>query len=61
MVRILAGSLHEVGKGRREPGWLAEVLEARDRRAAGPTAPAEGLLLEAIEYFQGWEPGSEER
>lgn len=49
-VRILAGSLYEVGRGRRPPGWIAEILERRDRTAAGRTAPAEGLVLESIVY-----------
>jgi tRNA pseudouridine38-40 synthase len=44
-VRIMVGSLIEVGRGRREPGWIAEVIEARDRSAAGPTAQARGLTL----------------
>lgn len=45
MVRIIAGTLMEVGMGRRKPEDMAEILEARDRAAAGPTAPAHGLLL----------------
>lgn len=56
MVRILAGSLHEIGRGRRPPEWLGEVLRARDRTRAGQTAPAEGLLLERIEYLDGPAP-----
>jgi tRNA pseudouridine38-40 synthase len=50
-VRILAGSLHEVGRGKRPASWLAEILALRDRRAAGRTAPAEGLVLEDIRYL----------
>jgi tRNA pseudouridine38-40 synthase len=50
MVRIIAGSLLEVGLGRREPHWLGEVLVARDRRLAGPTAPAQGLTLWRVRY-----------
>jgi len=49
-VRILAGTLYEVGRGARPPEWLREVLEARDRGAAGRTAPASALVLERIEY-----------
>ncbi|MEQ1504330.1 MAG: tRNA pseudouridine(38-40) synthase TruA [Myxococcota bacterium] len=49
-VRILAGSLHEVGRGRRPAGWIAEILAACDRELAGRTAPPEGLMLEAIRY-----------
>ena len=45
MVRIITGSLVMVGAGRREPGWLGEVLAARSRPAAGPTAPPQGLVL----------------
>jgi tRNA pseudouridine38-40 synthase len=47
MVRIIVGSLVMVGAGRRTPDWLAEALAARHRPAAGPTAPAHGLLLAA--------------
>lgn len=42
-IRNLVGSLLLVGRGERPPGWIAEVLAARDRRAAGPTAPPGGL------------------
>ncbi|MBQ9614680.1 MAG: tRNA pseudouridine(38-40) synthase TruA [Lachnospiraceae bacterium] len=45
MVRIIAGTLMEVGRGAIAPEKTAEILEARDRRAAGPTAPARGLTL----------------
>ena len=45
MVRILVGSVLEVGRGRRPAEWLGEVLEARDRNLAGPTVPAHGLFL----------------
>lgn len=53
MVRTIAGSLVEVGRGHREPAWIADVLAARDRRAAGPCAPAEGLVFVGVEYPQG--------
>ncbi len=43
MVRNILGSLLEVGSGKRREGWIAEVLAGRDRRVAGPTAPACGL------------------
>lgn len=49
-VRIMAGSLYEIGRGKRPPGWMAELIAGRDRARAGSTAPAEGLLLEAIHY-----------
>ena len=45
MVRNLVGSLLEVGKGRRAPDWVETVLESGDRKRAGATAPAEGLVL----------------
>jgi len=45
MVRIIAGTLVEVGRGRRPPGSMPAALAARDRRAAGMTAPAGGLTL----------------
>lgn len=54
MVRNIAGSLVEVGRRRREAGWMREVLESRDRRLGGPTAPAQGLVLTAIEYPSGF-------
>jgi tRNA pseudouridine38-40 synthase len=50
MVRTITGSLVEVGRGFREPSWMAEVLAARDRRKAGPTAPPHGLCLERVLY-----------
>ena len=45
MIRVVVGSLVEVGSGRREPRWLGDALEARSRVAAGPTAPACGLTF----------------
>jgi tRNA pseudouridine38-40 synthase len=50
MVRNLAGTLVEIGAGRREPGWIPHLLASRDRRQAGPTAPACGLYLVGVEY-----------
>ena len=50
MVRNLAGSLVEVGRGARPPEWMAELLEGRDRARAGPTAPAHGLALVRVLY-----------
>lgn len=50
MVRIIAGTLIEVGQGKREPGSMTAVLEAKDRSAAGPTAPAHGLTLVKYEF-----------
>ncbi len=51
MVRIIAGTLMEVGRGRYEPEQVRKILEAKDRRAAGPTAPAGGLCLVSLEYL----------
>ena len=45
MVRIIAGTLLEVAQGKRSPESMKEILEAKDRAAAGPTAPAKGLTL----------------
>ena len=50
MVRVITGSLVEVGLGRRDTEWLEAALEAQDRSAAGPTAPAHGLTLYHVTY-----------
>ena len=50
MVRNIVGSLLLVGTGDRPVGWLRQVLEARDRTRAGPTAPPQGLYFAAVEY-----------
>lgn len=50
MVRIIAGTLIEVGKGKIRPDAIPEILAARDREKAGPTAPARGLTLRSIRY-----------
>ena len=50
MVRNIAGSLMLVGRGERPTEWLADVLAARDRTQAGPTAPPQGLYFAAVEY-----------
>ncbi|MBQ0037574.1 MAG: tRNA pseudouridine(38-40) synthase TruA [Clostridiales bacterium] len=50
MVRILVGTLLEVGRGYWEPEYVQEILEARDRKQAGPTAPPEGLCLMKVDY-----------
>jgi tRNA pseudouridine38-40 synthase len=50
MIRIAAGTLLEVGRGRRHPASLPSLLAARDRGAAGPTAPAHALTLLRIQY-----------
>jgi tRNA pseudouridine38-40 synthase len=50
MVRIIAGTLVEVGSGQRDAASIPGVLEARNRDAAGKTAPAHGLTLVAVRY-----------
>lgn len=62
MVRTIVGTLVEVGRGRRPVTWPAEVLAARDRRAAGMCAPACGLTFVDASYPEGilkpWDQGS---
>lgn len=53
MVRIIAGTLMQVGIGQRGASELKDVLEGRDRTKAGPTAGPEGLCLEWIRYGEG--------
>jgi len=50
MVRAIVGTLVEVGRGAEEEAWVAQVLAAADRRAAGPTAPPQGLFLVRVQY-----------
>lgn len=50
MVRIVVGTLSEVGTGRRDPGQVGEILAARDRTRAGITAPPQGLELVEVRY-----------
>ena len=50
MVRIIAGTLIEIGNGQYPPERMQEILDACDREAAGPTAPAKGLTLIGIRY-----------
>ena len=50
MVRAIAGSLVQVGRGFWPEGKIADVLAAMDRRRAGPTAPPEGLFLMRVTY-----------
>lgn len=57
-VRIIAGTLVEIGRGAQPPRWVADVLAARDRSRAGPTAPARGLWLVAVELGEGPRPGA---
>ena len=50
MVRNIVGTLVEVGRGAQDPTWVKSVLQATDRQAAGPTAPAQGLFLVSVDY-----------
>ena len=60
MVRCIAGVLIAVGRGEQSPGWVNEVLEARDRSLSGMNAPAGGLYLVAVHYPETFNlpPGS---
>ncbi len=49
-IRNFAGSLRLVGEGKRPITWIAEVLAARDRSCAGPTAPPDGLYFLSVDY-----------
>ncbi len=50
MVRNLVGTFLAVGRGQIDPAAISSILAARDRAAAGPTAPARGLFLHSVEY-----------
>lgn len=54
MVRSLLGTLAAVGEGKTSPDDIPGVLAARDRAAAGPVAPPQGLCLVSVEYEHGW-------
>ena len=61
MVRNIVGGLVQVGRGERDPGWIGDVLQARDRTLVGPTAPSNGLYLVDVQYgaefeFPRWQP-----
>jgi tRNA pseudouridine38-40 synthase len=53
MVRNIVGTLLEVGRGKLAPSDIPNIIAARDRTQAGPTAPAQGLCLMNVEYAQG--------
>ena len=50
MVRIMAGTLIRVCEGKIDPEKIGNIIEAKDRSLAGPTAPAQGLFLKEIYY-----------
>jgi tRNA pseudouridine38-40 synthase len=50
MMRSIAGTLSLVGREKNPPSWVGEVLAARDRTQAGPTAPPQGLFLVSVTY-----------
>ena len=50
MVRVIVGTMVEVGRGKLKPEEIVEILEDRDRAAAGPTATASGLYLVKVKY-----------
>lgn len=54
MVRIIAGTLMQVGEGKRKPEDIARILAAKDRSKAGPTAVPHGLTLMSVEYGPEW-------
>lgn len=56
MVRILTGTLIEVGEGRKEAADMEAILQAADRTAAGFTAPSRGLFLREV-YYEDWKGG----
>ena len=56
MVRIIVGSLVEIGRGRRPVEWISRAIASRDRAAAGPTAPPHGLFLVHVDYGRATPP-----
>ena len=50
MIRIIVGTVLEIADGRREVEEMREILEAKDRNAAGPTIGPQGLRLEKVNY-----------
>jgi tRNA pseudouridine38-40 synthase len=53
-VRSIVGCLVEVGRARRAPAWMGEVLAGRDRSLAARVAPPQGLVLEQVRYGRRW-------
>lgn len=50
MVRIIVGTLVEIGLGKKEPAIVSEALQACDRKLTGPTSPPKGLTLDSVQY-----------
>lgn len=50
MIRIMTGTLIEVGNGTKQPEDVLQILESKNRETAGYTVPAEGLLLKCVQY-----------
>jgi tRNA pseudouridine38-40 synthase len=50
MVRALVGTLVEVGRGKIDSEEFQRILDSKDRKKAGPTAPAQGLFLKEVKY-----------
>ena len=50
MIRIMVGTLLKIGNGRMEPEAITEIIQAKDRNLAGPTAHPEGLYLVEVKY-----------
>jgi tRNA pseudouridine38-40 synthase len=50
MVRSIIGTLVEIGKGRLDAAEFRKILDSKDRKKAGPTAPAQGLFLKEVKY-----------
>jgi tRNA pseudouridine38-40 synthase len=52
MVRSVIGTLVEVGRGKRSAMEFRKILDSKDRKKAGPTAPAQGLFLKEVKYTE---------
>lgn len=50
MIRIMVGTLVEIGSGRKRPDYIDELFRVRDRTKAGPTAPPDGLTMMWVKY-----------
>ena len=54
MIRNIVGALVYIGAGKESPGWIADLLAARDRARAAPTFAADGLYLVGADYDAKW-------